>query len=71
VLPDRRGRGLRELPAPDDLGACPVEGGYLLVQADCTEYAEPTWVFTLLTSLVTCGTSTPRARTSCSCGSTR
>jgi hypothetical protein len=32
---------------PDDLGACPVEGSYSLVQADCTEYAEPTWVFNI------------------------
>ena len=32
---------------PDELGACPVEGGYSLVQADCTEYAEPTWVFNI------------------------
>jgi hypothetical protein len=32
---------------PDEFGACPVEGDYLLVEADCTEYADPTWVFNI------------------------
>lgn len=28
-------------------GACPVDGGYSEVQATCTEFAEPTWVFNI------------------------
>jgi len=32
---------------PDELDACPVEGDYSRVQADCTDYAEPTWVFNI------------------------